>query len=279
MMARGTETCDGIRVKGRDCWWTVLVIDPIAGPLVRAVRRVAWVTPNRLTAASVAVALAAAAAYALDQLVAGALLFQLSFLIDCMDGKLAQTRGMRNRYGSYLDGAGDAIRFAACTGGLVGALAAHGAITAGWVTVLAMFPTLHYVRLTTQNAWPDRPGGDWVTLPASPGALLRSAPGRLSKPATTVDTEALAFTIGPLVGLPLAGILVAAAVDGARLVVSLAIRVRRSTVDSSERQLATDEAPGRMAAPRRKLAGGPLPHWTAGARGDIHLEQQAAGER
>ena len=273
MTTRAPRTCDGIRVKGRDCWWTVVVIDPIAGPLVRAVRGAPWVTPNRLTAASVAVALAAAAAYALDRLVVGALLFQLSFLIDCMDGKLAQTRGIRNRYGSYLDGAGDAIRFAACTGGLVGALAAHGAITAGWVTVLAMFPTLHYVRLTTQNAWPDRPGGGWVTLPASMRALLRTAPGRLSKPGTTVDTEALAFTIGPLAGLPLEGILAAAALDGVRLLASLAIRVRRSTVDTGERQPETEQPPRRAAASRRRPPGG---RRIAGGRGaEIHLETQA----
>jgi hypothetical protein len=59
--------------------------------------------------------------------------------------------------------------------------------------------------------------------------VLRAAPGRLSKPGTTVDTEALAFTIGPLIGLPLVGILVATLIDGARLLVSLTTRVWRST--------------------------------------------------
>jgi phosphatidylglycerophosphate synthase len=217
-------------VKGRDCWWTVLVIDPIAGPLVRMVATVRWITPNVLTALSVVVAVAAAAAYALDQLAIGALLFQASFAADCMDGKLAHTRGVRNRYGHYVDAVGDALRFAACTGGLVFALASHESMTPGWVTVLALFPTIHYVRLTTQSAWPDRPQSDPRVVAASPLAILRAAPTRLSKPGTTVDTEALAFTIGPLVGLPLEGILAAALVDATRVFASLALRVRAAAL-------------------------------------------------
>lgn len=223
-----------VRVKGRDCWWTVLVIDPIAAPFVRMVAGVGWLTPNVLTAASVVVAVAAGAAYALDQLVVGALLFQASFAADCMDGKLAHTRGVGNPYGHYVDAVGDALRFAACTGGLVFTLASHESMTPGWVTVLALFPTIHYVRLTTQAAWPDRPQSDSLVVASSPLAILRAARTRLSKPGTTVDTEALAFTIGPLVGLPLEGILAAALVDATRLFASLAMRLRATTLGRAE---------------------------------------------
>jgi phosphatidylglycerophosphate synthase len=219
----------GVKVKGRDCWWTVLVIDPIATPLVRLVAPLSRITPNVLTALSVAVAVAAAAMFAVDQLIAGAVLFQVSFLIDCMDGKLAHTRGLRNRYGSFIDAVGDGLRFTACTGGLVYGLAAAEPPAAGWVVVLALFPTVHYVRLTTQAAWPDGEGSAPLTLRATPWAVLRAAPGRLSKPATTVDTEAVAFTIGPLAGFGLEGILAATLIDGARLALSLVTRVWRST--------------------------------------------------
>jgi phosphatidylglycerophosphate synthase len=221
---RGAE----VTVKGRDCWWTVLVVDPIAAPLVRVMSPVRRITPNALTAAGAAIAIVAAAAYAFDQLVVGAILFQASFVVDCTDGKLAHTRGTYSRYGSYLDAVADGVRFASCTGGLVFALASHTGMAAGWVTVLALFPTLHYVRLSTQAAWPRAPTTDSMVVRASVLAILRAAPGRLSKPGTTVDTEALAFTIGPLVGLPLEGILAAAAIDGARLAASLAVRVRQS---------------------------------------------------
>jgi phosphatidylglycerophosphate synthase len=231
VIVEGAPTAAGadVKVKGRDCWWTVVVIDPIAAPLVRLVARFPRITPNVLTALSVAVAVGAAAMFAVGQLIAGAVLFQVSFLIDCMDGKLAHTRGLKSRYGSFIDAVGDGLRFTACTGGLVYGLAAGETLAAGWVVVLALFPTVHYVRLTTQAAWPDGEGAAALIVRASPWAVLRTAPRRLSKPATTVDTEALAFTIGPLLGFGLEGILAATLIDGARLAVSLVTRVWRST--------------------------------------------------
>jgi phosphatidylglycerophosphate synthase len=259
--ARGATTPSAsggkLTLKGRDCWWTVLVIDPVAAPLVSAVRPFRRITPNVLTAASVVAGIAAGAAYALDHLVAGALLFQASFLLDCMDGKLAHSRGLRSRYGSYLDAVGDAVRFACCTAGLVFGLASQGDTAVGWVTVLAMFPTLHYVRLTTQAAWPDDQRSEPCAVPASPTAVLRAAPGRLSKPGTTVDTEALAFTIGPLAGVPLLGILVATVIDGARLVVSMMTRVWRSAREAEARTLDGQPHGAAVTKPRRIWSGGP----------------------
>ncbi len=221
-----SRRCSNVSVKGRDCWWTVVVVDPLAGPLVRLVCPLPWITPNVLTAASVAVAFAAAVAYASNRLLLGGILFQVSFLLDCMDGKLAHTKGAKSAYGGYIDSVGDALRFASCMGGLAFALAANETDAAGWMAVLALFPTLHYAVFATQAAWPREPKSEPLSLPASPLAFLRAAPGRLSKPGTTVDTEALAFTIGPVVGLPLAGVLAATVVDGARLIVSVLIRVR-----------------------------------------------------
>src|SRR3954451_18875249 len=68
-------------VKERDAVWTAYVIDPLAAPLVARVRGRRAVTPNRLTLASAVVAVGAAVAFALGPLLAGALLFQLSFLL------------------------------------------------------------------------------------------------------------------------------------------------------------------------------------------------------
>jgi phosphatidylglycerophosphate synthase len=223
-----------VEVKGRDCWWTVLVIDPLATPLVRALLSWTRITPNLLTAAAVLVAAVAAGAFAAGHMAVGAILFQVSFLIDCMDGKLAHTRRLRSRYGSYIDAVGDALRFVGCTAGLAFGVASGIEGAAGWIVLLATFPALHYVRLTTQAAWPDAPHGDPMVLTATPLALLRAAPGRLSKPATTVDTEAIVFTIGPLMGLPLEGLLAAAALDGLRLVASIAIGIRKSTREAPD---------------------------------------------
>jgi phosphatidylglycerophosphate synthase len=224
----GAPPC--LKVKARDCWWTVLVIDPLAAPIVRALLPVRRVTPNVLTALAALLGLSAGTAFAAHELLLGAALFQVSFLVDCMDGKLAHTRGTADRYGPYLDAVADAIRFTACTSGLVFGVVWHEEVEAGWVTILAMFPTVHYARLATQAAWPDRQESEPIVVPASWSAFLRAGRRRLSKPATTVDTEALAFTLGPALGLPLLGVLAALLVDGARLLVSLAIRIGRSTL-------------------------------------------------
>jgi phosphatidylglycerophosphate synthase len=213
-------------VKGRDCWWTVLVIDPIAGPLVRLLTGVPWVTPNLLTAAAVVVAFGAATAYAVGALIAGALLFQASFLLDCMDGKLARARGLESRYGSYIDALGDAARFVPCTGALVFHLATSEHPSPAWIAALALFPTVHYAVLTTQRAWPDESEDRPLAVAPTPIAFLRAAPHRLSKPATTVDTEALGFTVGPIAGFPLEALVAAAAVDCLRLLWSAGARLR-----------------------------------------------------
>jgi phosphatidylglycerophosphate synthase len=214
-----------IPVKGRDCWWTVLVIDPLAGPLVRVIRGVRWITPDLLTAVSVLLAFGAAVAYALDDLVIGGVLFQASFLVDCMDGKLAALRQVRNPYGGFVDAVGDALRFITCTGALVLAVASSEQQAPASVALLALFPAIHYARLVIQKAWPETAHHEPALVRATPRGFIAAAPRRLSQPGTTVDTEALAFTIGPVLGAPFAGIAAATLIDGCRLLVTLATRL------------------------------------------------------
>jgi phosphatidylglycerophosphate synthase len=236
-------------VKGRDCWWTVLVIDPIGGPLVRLVAGVAWVTPNLLTASSVVVAFGAAAAYAGGALIAGALLFQASFLLDCMDGKLAQARGLESQYGSYIDALGDAARFVSCTGALVFHLATSEHPSAAWIAALALFPTVHYAVLTTQRAWPNEAKDRPLAVAPTPIAFWRAARHRLSKPATTVDTEAIGFTVGPIAGFPLEALAAAAALDCLRLLLSAGARLRlvlRGSAAGTQRRAAKRSPAGRL---------------------------------
>lgn len=84
--------------KPRDSWWTVLVVDPIALPLVRLLARRTPATPGQLTAAAALVAFITAGAFMTGDralVIIGAVLFQVAFLLDCMDGKLARLVGVR----------------------------------------------------------------------------------------------------------------------------------------------------------------------------------------
>jgi len=227
-------------VKGRDCWWTVFVVDPIAGPLVGLLRNVRAATPNRLTALSVVLAGFAAAAFARGDLVAGGLLFQASFVVDCMDGKLATASRSRDPHGGYVDAIGDTVRFVACTAALAPSVAGAAGPRVE-VALVALFPALHYGLLAVERAWPGpRPAATVAVLP-SPAAFLRAAPARASRPGTTVDTEALAFTLGPLLGLPLLGVGAAVGLDLLRLVTTVALRLSRANPASAGREVAVEQ--------------------------------------
>src|SRR3954451_25037520 len=82
--------------KKRDAWWTVLLVDPVAVRLVRLVAPYRWITPNLLTGLATVLGLGAAAAFWQQEhrwLIVGAVLFHLSFVVDCMDGKIARLNG------------------------------------------------------------------------------------------------------------------------------------------------------------------------------------------
>jgi phosphatidylglycerophosphate synthase len=109
--------------KRRDAWWTVWLVDPLASRLVWLVAPWRWVTPNRLTGAAFVVGAGSAAAFwqgGYGWLLLGALLFHLSFVLDCMDGKIARLNGTGSVFGSWLDYVFDRLRVAICTVGLFG---------------------------------------------------------------------------------------------------------------------------------------------------------------
>jgi phosphatidylglycerophosphate synthase len=107
-----------------DAWWTVLLVDPLAVRLVRLVAPYRWITPNLLTWFATGLGLGAAVCFALADrgwLIAGALLFHASFVVDCMDGKIARLREIGTLFGAWFDFMFDRLRVVACTAALFGA--------------------------------------------------------------------------------------------------------------------------------------------------------------
>lgn len=219
-----------LELKGRDAWWTVLAIDPIAGPLVCRIASVRWLTPNRLTLGSIVLAVAAGAGFAVDALVLGAVLYQTSFLVDCLDGKLAGLRGVDNPWGDFIDQSGDHIRFLVCLAGMT-----YGALNDSgddglWAAAAVTYACARFSILVLGQARPrasDKPPN--VAVSPTPSAILRSAPKRLTVPGTTVDTETVAFTFAPLLSHPLIGIAIAGVVDLLHLTAMLASSWRQGS--------------------------------------------------
>ncbi len=86
---------------------------PLAGRIVRWLMPTA-VTPNQLTAISCFLGLSAAAALSLGSwpaLALGALLLQLSIVVDCADGQLARAKGLTSQWGEVFDHTSDDLTF------------------------------------------------------------------------------------------------------------------------------------------------------------------------
>jgi phosphatidylglycerophosphate synthase len=109
--------------KRRDAWWTVWLVDPLASRLVWLVAPWRRVTPNLLTTVAFLIGLGSAACFwrgGYGWLLGGALLFHLSFVFDCMDGKIARLNGTGSVFGAWLDYVFDRLRVLACAVGLFG---------------------------------------------------------------------------------------------------------------------------------------------------------------
>ncbi|MFI0861668.1 CDP-alcohol phosphatidyltransferase family protein [Streptomyces smyrnaeus] len=105
-----------ITQKKRDAWWTVLLVDPVATPLVRLTARTR-ITPNQITWGALLLGLGSAACFAMGDwrwLVAGAVVYHLSFILDCMDGKTARLTGTGSVFGAWLDYIFDRVRVMFC---------------------------------------------------------------------------------------------------------------------------------------------------------------------
>ncbi|MBO1335490.1 CDP-alcohol phosphatidyltransferase family protein [Streptomyces sp. VRA16 Mangrove soil] len=112
-----------ITQKKRDAWWTVLLVDPVATPLVRLTARWTRITPNQITWGALVLGLGAAGCFAMGDwrwLIAGAVVYHLSFILDCMDGKVARLTGQGSVFGAWLDYIFDRVRVMACAVALMG---------------------------------------------------------------------------------------------------------------------------------------------------------------
>ncbi|WP_141581077.1 CDP-alcohol phosphatidyltransferase family protein [Actinomadura sp. WMMA1423] len=139
-------TLDDVRqrtYKARDAWWTVLLVDPLAARLVRFTANRTRVTPNQLTVGALVLGLAAGACFAVASwpwLLAGALLYHLSFTLDCMDGKIARLKGTGSVFGAWLDYIFDRVRVLACAIALMaGQYAATGNVAYIWTALGVVF--------------------------------------------------------------------------------------------------------------------------------------------
>ncbi|MET8151013.1 CDP-alcohol phosphatidyltransferase family protein [Actinoplanes sp. NPDC049668] len=226
--------------KVRDAWWTVLLVDPLAARLVRLVAPYRWITPNLLTGLATLLGVASAACFLAPcflsgdrwWLAAGAVFFHLSFVVDCMDGKVARLNGTGSLFGAWFDFMFDRLRVFMCAVALFGGgYARTGEIAYLWTLILVTFLDLfRYVNgqqmaktretmradLAEAGGPAPRTAPDVAELmpPQGPRARLRAALLRhriRTHLVSGIEFEMAVFIIGPLTGWIIATSLVAGA--------------------------------------------------------------------
>lgn len=129
--------------KKRDAWWTVLLVDPVATPLVRWTAKWTRITPNQITWAALVLGLGAAACFAQGEwrwLIAGAVVYHVSFILDCMDGKLARLTARGSEFGAWLDYVFDRVRVLICAVALMGGQYHRtGEVAYVWLSLAVVF--------------------------------------------------------------------------------------------------------------------------------------------
>lgn len=133
--ARWHRLGEGLAAARDPAFWGLVVARPLARVALQVVAEQRWITPNRITAASIVAGFGAAAAIATGGSVALALsLIFVRSILDSVDGQLARYRDCGSSFGSYLDKVSDLF----CWGALCGALAIRAYAETGRTAMLGL---------------------------------------------------------------------------------------------------------------------------------------------
>lgn len=203
--------------KNRDYFFTVLFVDPIAIPMTRGLARMGM-SADTVSWLSLLYAIPIGFAFGTGErwgLIVGAALWYLSFLLDCIDGKLARLTDRTSERGRLLDSFGDGARRASAVLGTVAYLWNTEGETEAWFTVIFGILAFYVIELSggEMSGPSQEPRGKWARTLAR--YRLLPTPGM-------TDVSAIAFVVGPLTGFVWPGVLVGLALTGAAILRNLA---------------------------------------------------------
>jgi phosphatidylglycerophosphate synthase len=176
------------------------VIDPVALWVLPTLLKRPWVTPFRLTATAAVLGLLSAVSFGSGHLVLGAVLYELRFFVDCLDGKLARLRGMSSRRGAFFDFVCDVVLIGATVAALGWYLVERRGVSPAlpFATVVLALVTLWLVLFDTTVPRTNAAGGAPDTASGRVGRFL--AAHRLARAPWTVEAETLLLFLAPLTG-------------------------------------------------------------------------------
>ncbi len=165
-------------VKANDSFFTTFFVSPYSKYLARwAARR--RLTPNQITTLSLVIGILAAAAFAHGSragMVAGAVLLQVAFTADCVDGQLARYTRTFSKLGAWLDSVFDRTKeYAVFVGLAIGA--ERGFADDVWLLAAAAL-TLQTFRHTVDFSYAQRQHQIIASIPRVPLSVSRDVPVR-----------------------------------------------------------------------------------------------------
>ena len=185
--------------KKRDYWWTVLVVDPLAIPLTRMMAKRRWATPDEVTIVSLVLGLLTGLFFAVGDtwaLITGAIVYYLSFVLDCVDGKLARSLNVSSARGHALDAMSDSARRASAAIGIITYLVYSAEGTQPHeVVIAAAFGVASSYFMEISGA--EKLGGEGGVRGKWAAALAKR---RLLPTPGMPDVSALVYVIGPITG-------------------------------------------------------------------------------
>ncbi len=139
-------------VKSIDAWWTRLVIDKLAIPLAKFLKDKKKVSPNGVTLFSLILSILASlliVSLNKNYIIIGASVYQLAFLFDCIDGKLARLRKKTSYFGEILDNISDRISISA----MALAVGYYFSIRFSSMSYLIFYSVYALLTLINSNVW------------------------------------------------------------------------------------------------------------------------------
>ena len=100
-------------IKKKDGWWASVFSGQIANIFLIFISDIKWITPNWVTTLSLFTCIIAAVFISVGIpifLIVGAVLVQLVFILDCLDGQLARYRDQSSNFGAWYDRVTDRIK-------------------------------------------------------------------------------------------------------------------------------------------------------------------------
>jgi phosphatidylglycerophosphate synthase len=95
-------------------WWEIIFLNRFVYRLTWILANYTRVTPNQITLASFMLCILSAYSFLYgtwSYMVFGAFLFEFSYILDCIDGRIARLKGLESRFGAYLDKTTDITKY------------------------------------------------------------------------------------------------------------------------------------------------------------------------